>query len=71
MSVPRWSSNCFFCQKEYTSLGTEDTGEQLVAESEPYTKVTNGTLLPTDMYVYIDRSQTTRRKGITGHAEAW
>ena len=44
---------------------------QLVAESEPYTKVTNLALLSTDMYIYVDRSQATRRKGITGHAEAW
>ncbi|KAF8851277.1 hypothetical protein BDZ45DRAFT_808476 [Acephala macrosclerotiorum] len=36
-------------------------GGQLVAESEPYTKVTNRVLLSMDMH---------RRKGITGHAEA-
>jgi hypothetical protein len=38
-------------------LGTTDTGGQLVAESEPFTKVTNGALLSTDLYIYVDTSQ--------------
>jgi hypothetical protein len=34
-------------------------------------KVTNKALLSTGMYICVDRSQTTRRKGTAVHAEVW